>query len=114
MVCVNVFGKLPGRSDVSPEEIIKFQESSYRKESWGLLNLGCAYEYGDAVPQDTLEAYAYYNLAVLYAPLGSSDRPIAINNLNLIRKKISPDACLLGQKRSRELLKEIEDKKAGK
>jgi len=117
MVCVNAFGKLPNRSDISPEEMKLFQESVSRKESWGFINLGLAYEYGDAVPQDLVEAYAYYSLAVLYAPLNSQNRKAAINNLTLIKKRLSSDACLSGQKRSRELLKEIDDniaKKAGK
>jgi hypothetical protein len=69
--------------------------------------LGLCYFNGEGVPKDEIEAYAYFNLAGIIVPESRF-------NLNLMEKKMSPDARLLGQRRTKELQKEIEGKIAVK
>ena len=64
-------------------------------------NLGVCYDKGEGVAKDEIEAYAYYNLA------GITDE-VARENLAILEKKMSPDARLLGQQRTKQLQKEIE------
>ena len=64
-------------------------------------NLGHRYRKGEGVAKDEIEAYAYYNLA------GITDE-VARENLAILEKKMSPDARLLGQQRTKQLQKEIE------
>ena len=64
-------------------------------------NLGVCYDNGEGVAKDEIEAYAYYNLA------GITDEN-ARKNLAILEKKMSPDARLLGQQRTKQLQKEIE------
>ena len=59
------------------------------------------YCYGLGVAKDEIEAYAYWNLAgITHAP--SRDM------LGVLEKRMSPDARLLGQQRTKQLQKEIE------
>jgi len=73
--------------------------------------LGLLYAKGIGVPKDEIEAYAYLNLAGV-----SWDVPR--DELRALEKKMSRDEITAGQKRTKELQKEIEakiaDKKAGK
>ena len=64
-------------------------------------NLGYFYESGTGVAKDEIEAYAYYNLAGI-------TNDLARENLADLEKKMSPDARLLGQQRTKQLQKEIE------
>ena len=64
-------------------------------------NLGVCYDKGTGVAKDEIEAYAYYNLAGI-------TKEIARENLDILEKKMSPDARLLGQQRTKQLQKEIE------
>jgi TPR repeat protein len=72
---------------------------------------GC-YESGQGAPKDEVEAYAYYNLA------GAKDDHSWFNDsrkkLADLEKKLSREEIAAGQKRARELQKEIEAKIAAK
>ncbi len=57
--------------------------------------------------KDEIEAYAYFNLA------GRTDES-ARKKLAILEKKISQDARLRGQQRTKELQNEIEEKIAAK
>jgi TPR repeat protein len=59
------------------------------------------YCYGFGVAKDEVEAYAYWNLA------GITHEP-SRNMLGVLEKRMSPDARLLGQQRTKQLHKEIE------
>jgi len=72
-------------------------------ESDALSNLARFYSLGIGVMKDEVEAYAFYNIASV------ADRD-ARKALARLEKKMSPDARLLGQQRSKELKKEIEAK----
>jgi len=64
-------------------------------------NLGLCYVYGEGVAKDEIEAYAYLNLAGITEEL-------ARKSLAILEKELSPDARLLGQRRTKQLQKEIE------
>jgi hypothetical protein len=64
-------------------------------------NLGLSYATGSGVTKDEIEAYAYWNLAGI-------THEKARNNLAILEMKMSPDARLLGQQRTKQLRKEIE------
>jgi TPR repeat protein len=70
-------------------------------------NLGVCYAKGEGATKDEIEAYAYWELAGMTIE-------VARKNLAILEKKMSQDARLLGQKRTKELQKEIEAKKAAK
>jgi len=71
------------------------------------FNLGLCYATGDGVAKDEIEAYAYWNLA------GITNED-ARQNLSILEKEMTPESRILGQKRTKELQKEIEANKAGK
>ncbi len=71
------------------------------------FNLGACYYNGEGVTKDEVEAYAYWNLVRI------TDEQ-ARSNLAILEKKMSPEARLLGQRRTKELQKEIEAKIAAK
>jgi TPR repeat protein len=69
--------------------------------------LGYLYYYGTGVPKDDIEAYAYYNLAATELPLAQAER-------DRLQKDLPNDVVLRGQQRSRDLFKDINDRKAVK
>ena len=71
------------------------------------FNLGNRYSNGTGVAKDDVEAYAYWNLAgVTFED--------ARKNLANLEKTMTTEARLAGQKRTKELQREIEAKRAGK
>ena len=66
--------------------------------------LGAYFEYGMGVPKDELEAYAYYNLSAPYLGWSEAAR-------DALEKNMTSEQRLAGQKRSKEILKELEAKK---
>jgi TPR repeat protein len=78
---------------------------------WAINNLGALYANGEGVAKDEVEAYAYYNIAGITIEEARTNR----NNLE---KTISREEIAAGQRRTKELQKEIaakiEAKKAGK
>ena len=71
------------------------------------FSVGFCYANGEGTPKDDLEAYAYYNLA------GATEE-FARKNLALLESKMTREEIVAGQKRTKELHKEIAAKKAGK
>ena len=76
--------------------------------------LGKLYEEGRGVPMDFVEAYAYYNICV-----ASSDKTIRVLGENqrdyFLAKEISLERIsIMGQRRSTEIQKEIDARKADK
>jgi TPR repeat protein len=69
------------------------------------LYLGHCYVRGEGVEKDEIEAYAYYNLAGIHSAY-------ALHHFTILEKKMSREEIITGQKRTRELRKEIEDKMA--
>jgi TPR repeat protein len=70
-------------------------------------NMGVCYATGEGVLKDEIEAYAYWNLAGITLEE-------ARKNLAILEKNLSRDEIAAGQKRSKELQKEIEAKIAAK
>jgi|688.fasta_scaffold131807_2 TPR repeat protein len=71
------------------------------------FNLGLSYATGRGVAKDEIEAYAYWNLA------GITNED-ARHNLSILEKEMTPESRIQGQRRTKELQKEIEEKKAEK
>lgn len=72
-----------------------------------MCHLGDCFANGQGVPKDETEAYAYWNLAsVTYGE--------ARRSLENLEKKLSREEIAAGQKRTKELQKEIEAKIAAK
>ena len=63
--------------------------------------MGYCYVKGEGVAKDEIEAYAYWNLA------GVRDED-ARSNLAILEMRMSSDARLLGQQRTKQLQKEID------
>jgi TPR repeat protein len=70
-------------------------------------NLGLCYATGRGVAKDEIEAYAYWNLA------GITNED-ARHNLSILEKNMTSESRIQGQRRTKELQKEIESNKAGK
>ena len=84
-----------------------YQRSAEQGVDIAQYYLGNYYAEGVGVPKDLVEAYAYLNLAGV--AFGDARR-----NRDKLESKMSPDQITAGQKRSRELQKEIEAKLAAK
>jgi TPR repeat protein len=67
------------------------------------LYLGHCYARGEGVEKDEIEAYAYYNLAGIHSIY-------ARHSFDFLEKMMSRAEIVAGQKRTRELRKEIEQK----
>jgi TPR repeat protein len=77
-----------------------YREAAIRGVTYAQYNLANLYYKGEGVPKDDVEAYAYWNLA------GITDED-ARNNLATLENKMSRDEIASGQKRTKELQKEI-------
>lgn len=94
---------LPKNDELAKKWLMKAAVQMYPK---ALCTLGVRHEKGwDGFLKDEMEAYAYYNLA---ASLGNRH---AAFNLKEIESKMTSEQRLAGQKRSKELLKELESKR---
>ena len=93
------------------EAVRWFRKAADQGHTSAQFNLGVCYYKGAGTQMDLVEAYAYWSLA------GRTDAD-ARRTLANLEKKLSPEASLLGQQRTKELQKEIEakiaSKKAGK
>ena len=77
-----------------------FRRAAEQGDAQALFFMGLCCARGEGVAKDEIESYAYWNLAGL--KLES-----ARENLAMLEKKISSDARLLGQQRTKQLEKEI-------
>lgn len=78
--------------------VIKAAAQKYPK---AYHSLGASYELGIGVPKDEIEGYAYYNLAAPYLPWSRRSR-------DDMEKVMTQEQRIAGQKRSKEILKELE------
>jgi len=93
-----VFGKGVAKDEV--EAVRWFRKAADQGFAGAQHNLGICYADGIGVARDNIEAYAYLNLA------GITDEN-ARKDLALLEGRMSPDARLLGQQRTKQLQKEI-------
>ena len=84
-----------------------YRKASDRNVDSAQFHLGNYYTEGVGVPKDYVEAYAYLNLA-------GRNYGDARRNLGKLESKMSADQITAGQKRTKELQKEIEAKIAAK
>ena len=96
-----------GLSSSIDKAIEWYRKASEQGDEHGLSNLGFYYERGIGVAKDEVEAFAYYTLA-------GRTNEIARFSLSKLEPRMTSYARVLGVNRSKQLLKEIEGKKAGK
>jgi len=68
-----------------------------------LRNIAYYYENGLGVPENLIEAYAYYNIAAGHGGASSID----VENKNRVKNKLTIQALLEGQRRSSEIQKRL-------
>ena len=100
------------------EEAIKwYRKAAEQGDGGGQFNLATTYFKIKCLSRDYVDAYAYYNLAKVYLN-GSAKIDLTLNAfIESLKKKMTPSQIEAGQKRTKELQKEIEAniaKKAGK
>jgi TPR repeat protein len=89
-------------------EAVKWLEKSAKQgNATAQRNLATHYFFAEGVSRDYVEAYAYFNLAVV------TDEQ-ARKPLEIMESKMSREEMSAGQRRTRELKKEIEDNLAAK
>ena len=89
------------------EKVKLFREAADQGDAEAQAKLGYAYYHGSGVVKDEIEAYAYLNLVRM------TDENVS-RNLAILEKDMSPDQIAAGQKRTKELQKEIAAKLATK
>ena len=106
-------GKFPSSASADPKIsplVGEFKNNKAKAEQGDIQaqsRLGTSYAKGRGVAKDEVEAYAYWSLA-------RNTDVDARKILAALEKKLSPEARLRGQQRTKELQKEIEAKWAGK
>jgi TPR repeat protein len=85
----------------SVQAVFWYRKSAEQGNAHGQLNLGYCYAKGQGLAKDEIEDYAYWNLAGITLE-------DARKNLAILENKMSSDARLLGQQRTKQLQKEIE------
>ncbi len=86
------------------ESVKWYRKAAMQGHAGAQHHMGACYALGQGVAKDEVEAYAYLNLA------GITDEE-ARKNLVIIERKLSRDEISEGQKRTRELQREIERSK---
>lgn len=89
------------------ETVIWLIESAGQGNAGAQVLLGSRYRDGDGVAKNAIEAYAYFNIAAV-------TNESARKRLEKLEEKLTDEERLMGQKRSKELQKEIEAKEAAK
>ena len=89
------------------EAVKWYRKAAEQGDTQAQRYLGQAYEMGEGVAKDDIEAYAYFNLS------GITNEEARTRRV-LFEKKLSPEAVLRGQQRTKELQKEIDAKIAAK
>ena len=84
-----------------------YRKAAEQGHAGAQFNLGGRYYNGEGVTKDEIEAYAYWNLIRI------TDED-ARRNLAVLEKQMSAGQIAAGQKRSKELQKEIDAKSAAK
>jgi TPR repeat protein len=89
------------------EAVKWFRVAANQGDANAQSDVGDSYRSGWGVPKDEIEAYAFYNLAGIWVEHARKNRDI-------LEKRLSQEAVLRGQQRTKELQKEIEAKIAAK
>lgn len=74
-----------------------------RGDAQAQYNLGLSYAKGEAGELDNVSAHMWFNLAAAhFPPSDAASRSAAVNNRDLVAKKMTPDQIAEAQKRARE------------
>jgi hypothetical protein len=98
LVCLSAF------AEFTPEDFKQLKELAEKGDAYAQNNLGNRYYNGEGALKDTVEAYAYYNLAGIALQM-------ARNNRDKLEKEMTPSQLEAGVKRSKELLALVEANK---
>jgi formylglycine-generating enzyme required for sulfatase activity len=101
-----MYAKGEGVPKDSEEAVRWFRKAADQGDFGGQYDLGLMYEKGGVVPKDETEALAWWSVA---AALGND---AAVKDRDALEQRLSPEARAAAQRRSQELLKEIEAAKA--
>ncbi len=91
----------------SAEAVKWYRKAAEQGNAKAQGNLGSMYSNGDGVAKDAIEGLAWTNIAA------ASGNEIFAKNRSLNERQLGPQATLLAQQRSKEILKEIEAAKRG-
>lgn len=80
-----------------------YRKAAYQGHPDARLYLGHCFARGEGVEKDEIEAYSYYNLVGIHSN-------IALHYFAVLEKKMSREEVAAGQKRTKELQKEFDDK----
>ena len=94
------YAKGEGLAKDSVQAVLWFRKAAEQGNAIAQSALGYCYSKGEGVAKDEIEAYAYWNLA------GVTNENARMH-LAILEEKMSPDARLLGQQRTKQLEKEI-------
>lgn len=92
------------------ETVKWYRKAADQGDASAQFNLGMCYLNGKGVAKDEVEAYALFNIAAINTSMAAAAR-------EKLEKQISPDQRSAGQRRTKEIQKEIEAaqaKNAGK
>ena len=84
------------------EAVKWYRMAADQGESDAQGNLGAMYANGRGVPKDTIEGLAWTNIAA------ASGNETFVKNRDILERQLGPKTTLAAQKRSKEILKEIE------
>ena len=91
----------------SAEAVKWYRKAAEQGNASAQGNLGAMYSNGEGVAKDSVEGLAWSNIAA------ASGDEIFVKNRSLSERQLGPQATLVAQQRSKEILKEIEAAKRG-
>jgi len=101
-----MYDKGQGVAKDEVEAVKWYRKAAEQGIAMAQINLGVRYANGTGVAKDQVEAYAWFNLAAIKDESGKKNRKI-------LEETLSREEIAAGQRRTRELQKEIEAKQKG-
>jgi TPR repeat protein len=89
------------------QEVFWYRKAAEQGHAGAQFRLGLCYAMGEGVLKDEIEAYAYWSLA-------GATMTESLKNLGILKANLSKNDLISGEKRTKELQKEIEVKIAAK
>ncbi len=96
-----MYRKGQGMPQDDAEAVGWWRKAAEQGHATAQYNLGSMYYSGRGVPQDDAQAHMWYNLAASSSPPGE-DRDMAVNNRDIIAKRMTPAQISEAQKLARE------------
>jgi TPR repeat protein len=107
--------KWPAKSPAEQEQAVsRYRMAAERGDGRALYNLGACYRDGAGVAKDESQAYAYFTVAMASESKNGFAPGLAQGALTILERRMSESQITTGQRRAKELQKEIETKIAAK